>query len=409
MGSSDRPDRIDALRTATRTVNERTARQNELRLAQIRIVIIAGSLLVNLIAWRWPAGVGLARFDVMMVQIAAVCLGVSFLELAALRTVRFSRWLPSVLAVGDGGFIFAFAAGLDHGGLIPVLDYSGEACIVLALSGAARGTVRAAMWTTALATLTLVGSGLMMGIHPLALVLRGTLVIGAGFLGVWLSGLVQRARERDVGEAILPRFLPRDIVDRLHQDPDALVAAARTLNVSVLFVDLRGFTALAEARSPGEAFALLNRLHGRLAEIIDGEHGHVDKFLGDGLLAVFGAHGDLADHADRAVRAGLRVAELQLDLDPADGALELGAGIHTGDVLAGAVGGDQRLEFTVIGDVVNTASRIEQATKDHATRLLVSAETLRAVSDRALAARFEPLGAIAVRGRKAAVDLFRLA
>src|SRR5688500_266887 len=99
MGSSDRPDRIDALRAATRTVNERTGRQNELRLAQIRIVIIAGSLLVNLIAWRWPAGVGLARFDIMMVQIAAVCLAVSFLELAALRTVRFSRWLPSVLAV----------------------------------------------------------------------------------------------------------------------------------------------------------------------------------------------------------------------------------------------------------------------------------------------------------------------
>jgi class 3 adenylate cyclase len=404
MASSDR---IDALREVTRGVNERTARQNELRLAQIRIVIIAGSLIVNLAAWRWPSAVGLDRFDAVMVQIAAGCLGLALLELAALRAVRFSPWLPWVIAVGDVGFVFAFAAGLDASGLIPVLDYSGEACIVLALSGAARGTVRAAMWTTTLATLTMVGSGLMIGIHPLALVLRGTLVIGAGFLGVWLSGLVQRARERDLGEAILPRFLPHDIVERLHQDPDALVAAARTVHASIVFVDLRGFTALAEARSPGEAFALLNRLHARLAEIIDAEHGHVDKFLGDGLLAVFGAHGDHADHADRAIRAGLRIAELAPDAD--DGALELGVGIHTGDVLAGAVGGDRRLEFTVIGDAVNTASRIEQATKQHATRMLVSADTLRAVSDPTLAARFEPLGAIAVRGRKAPVDLYRLA
>src|SRR5688500_6298483 len=132
MASSDP---VLALREATRAVTERTARQNELRLAQVRLVIIAGSLLVNLIDWRWPAAVGLARFDVVMVHIAAVCLGVSLLELAALRAVRFSTWLPWVLAVGDVGFVFVFAAGLDASGLIPVLDYSGEACIVLALSG----------------------------------------------------------------------------------------------------------------------------------------------------------------------------------------------------------------------------------------------------------------------------------
>jgi adenylate cyclase len=249
-------------------------------------------------------------------------------------------------------------------------------------------------------------SGLMLSIHPLALVLRGTLVVGAGFLGLWLSGLVQRARERDIGEAILPRFLPRDIVDRLHIDPDALVAAARTIRASILFVDLRGFTALVETRSPGDAFALLNRLHSRLAEIVAGEGGHVDKFLGDGLLAVFGAHGDHADHADRAVRAGVRIAELEHD--GADGGLELGAGVHTGDVLAGAVGGDHRLEFTVIGDVVNTASRIEQATRWHATRLLISADAAGALADRALAARFESLGAVEIRGRKAPVELYRL-
>lgn len=397
-GEPPATDRVASIRDVIRAVALRSAHHNELRLSQIRVVIIGLSLAVNLIAWRWPGAVGLAAFDVRMVHVAAACLGFTLVELAAVARGPFSPWLPSVLALGDVGLIFLFARNLDLAGLIPVLDYSGEACTVLALTGAARGTVAAALWTTGLAIVTTIGAGAMIGVHPLGLVLRGTLVVGAGLLGVWLSALVQRARERDIGRAILPRFLPGAFVDRIHQDPDALVAAAATVRASVLFVDLRGFTTIAERCAPRDAFALLNRVHGELSEIVGDAGGHVDKFLGDGLLAVFGAHGAQPDHARRAVDAAVRIAALDVDL---------GVGVHTGDVLAGVIGGDRRLEFTVIGDAVNTAARLEQLTKEHATRVLVSAETLREV-DGELAARFAPLGAVAVRGRQASVEVFRL-
>src|SRR5207249_228067 len=137
--------------------------------------------------------------------------------------------------------------------------------------------------------------------------------------------------------------------------------AGEEVDVSIMFVDVRGFTAYAESAAAPQVVARLNELYGLIVPIILANQGHAMKFIGDGLLAVFGAPDRLRDHADCAVAAALEL--LAAVDDHLDGELRVGVGINSGRVLAGTIGGGGRLDFTVIGDVVNTAARVESATR----------------------------------------------
>jgi adenylate cyclase len=152
--------------------------------------------------------------------------------------------------------------------------------------------------------------------------------------------------------------------------------------VSILFCDIRDFTRFSAARSPREVVSRLNRFFASMDGAIRAQGGFINKFLGDGFLAVFGAPVGYSDHARRALQAALQMERelgaLNRELETlAEPPLEIGIGIDSGEVIAGNVGSSDRLEYTVIGDTVNRSSRIEQLNKSMRTRILVSERTYR--------------------------------
>lgn len=174
--------------------------------------------------------------------------------------------------------------------------------------------------------------------------------------------------------------------------------------ITVMFVDIRGFTAMAETAVPIEIFQRLNIALDAMATEVQAQGGIVNKFLGDGLLALFGAPEAQSDHVRRAVRAGLRIVERAAALSQ-DGRfpdLRVGVGIATGEAIVGDVGGARR-EFTAIGDVVNVAARVEALTKELNTPILVTEEV---VAQLGAGAELKPFPPIELRGRVGKVALF---
>jgi adenylate cyclase len=174
-----------------------------------------------------------------------------------------------------------------------------------------------------------------------------------------------------------------------------------------------GFTRMAEAMSPAAAMGLLRDFHTRVEEAVFAHGGMVDKFMGDGVLACFGVPDPVPSAAADALRAAFALLAA-LEARPAAGAaasLRVGIGIHTGPVLMGDIGGATQFQFTVIGDTVNVASRLEAMTRQAGTALLVSeavVEGARPHLDPALLARLEALPEQAVRGREGMLRGWRL-
>lgn len=187
--------------------------------------------------------------------------------------------------------------------------------------------------------------------------------------------------------------------------------------LTVLFADLRGFTARSELISPTASVALLNRFFTEMVEIIESAHGGmVNKFLGDGLMALFGAIDNTVNHADLAISAGLamldRLEEINQSQPGLQGQeLQMGVGICTGAAIVGSIGSQQRGEFTAIGPTVNLASRIESHTKAVRSPLLLSLSThqqLSAVFRRMLAGRLRELPPVLIRGVDAPMTLYAI-
>ena len=166
-----------------------------------------------------------------------------------------------------------------------------------------------------------------------------------------------------------------------------------------MFVDVRGFTSFAERSDATQVVAALNALFEVMVPIVADHGGHVDKFLGDGLLAVFGAPEGYADHADRAVAAGLALVRA---VNRPGAELEIGVGINTGPVVAGSIGGAGRLNFSVIGDAVNLAARVEAATRDTGDDLLITRATYDALTRPAVATS---RGTVALKGKEEPVEV----
>jgi class 3 adenylate cyclase len=166
-------------------------------------------------------------------------------------------------------------------------------------------------------------------------------------------------------------YLDREVAEHILREGPAL--RAREVDVTMMFVDIRDFTAFAEQFEACEVVEALNCLFELVVPIIEERHGHVDKFVGDGLLAVFGAPDHQPDHADRALDAAAAIARAAEQAFQGD--LEIGVGLDSGAVIAGNVGGGGRLDFTVIGDAVNTAARIEAATRETGDVILFSEQT----------------------------------
>jgi adenylate cyclase len=181
------------------------------------------------------------------------------------------------------------------------------------------------------------------------------------------AGLAERERIREA----FGTYVDRDVAEHILREGTSL--EGEEVEVTMLFLDIRGFTTFAERLSASEVVATLNRLFERIVPVIHEHGGHVDKYVGDGLLAVFGAPRRQADHADQALAAGLEIAAAVSDEFGDE--LSVGVGLNSGQVVAGNVGGAGRLEFSVIGDAVNVAARVESATRQTGDAVLVAGRT----------------------------------
>jgi adenylate cyclase len=176
--------------------------------------------------------------------------------------------------------------------------------------------------------------------------------------------------------------------------------------VCVLFLDIRGFTAMTRTRSADETVTLLNDFFAEMIEIVDRHNGFINKFLGDGFLALFGAALDdpaAAANALASGRAMLQAVDAWNAAHPKR-ALKIGIGIHIGEAITGSIGSPRRKEYTAIGDTVNLAARLEQLTKDTGARLLLS-DPVRVA---AAANDAVDLGGLPIRGYEAPVRVWRL-
>jgi class 3 adenylate cyclase len=165
---------------------------------------------------------------------------------------------------------------------------------------------------------------------------------------------------------------------------------------------VRGFTQFAEHAAAQEVVASLNELYEAVIPVIRRHGGHANTFVGDGLLAVFGAPERHADHAARAVAAACDIAELVRD--GVGGELRVGVGVNSGRVVVGTIGGGGRRDFTAIGDAVNTAARVEAATRVTGDDVLITETTLRALGGRG--EDFEERQAVPLKGKAATVRLY---
>jgi adenylate cyclase len=208
----------------------------------------------------------------------------------------------------------------------------------------------------------------------------------------------------------LERFLPPTVVERVIQgDPLRLEGERQT--VTILFADLRGSTALAERLEPEQVISVMNTYLRVMARSVLDAGGILDKFTGDGLMAIFGAMSDPTQGAAAAARAALdirrRIAALNTERAArGEAVVGFGVGMHTGDVVLGAIGLPERSDYTAIGDTVNTASRMETLTKEFKVDAVMTADTAGRLRDDGVALR--PLGEATVRGKASAVDVFTL-
>ncbi len=222
-----------------------------------------------------------------------------------------------------------------------------------------------------------------------------------------IKGHKRLARE-EVARANYSRFMPEYVVKQLLEKPDSFKLGGVNQTITVLFADIRGFTALSENENPEKVVGLLNRYFSAMTEIIFEHGGTLDKYLGDGLMALFGAPTASEKDADNAVKTAIaiqkRVQQLNSELR-AEGFPEVsvGVGLHTGIATVGYIGSEQRSEYTAIGDTVNLASRLES--NSEGGQILISEATGKACNESFRIRKMEPL---VVKNRVQPVSLFEV-
>lgn len=229
-----------------------------------------------------------------------------------------------------------------------------------------------------------------------------------GILADEFNRMVKGLKEKDRIRTTFGRHVGREIAEQLLKSESDLEGVDR--HVSVLFADIRGFTTRCEILLPKEAVLLLNTYHEHMTAIIEKHDGIVSQLIGDGTMAIFGATGKSASYASNAVKAASEMLSSLSNLgeklavhnfDP----IQIGVGIHTGHAVIGTIGSPRRMEYTAIGDTVNTAARVESMTKDLGYPILLSDATRKAlVEDIAL----EVLPPSVIRGRKEPIVLYGL-
>src|SRR5262245_3694986 len=370
-----------------------------IRLAGITVAFALNWVLPKCFAEGAHYQSSLGIFGIYWVVAASLCL-------AGLRSERMARLV-----------------GLD----VALLDMPAAFALQLSASGRAGDPVAAVLAVTYFAALILASC---FSLQPLRIVLAGAVGVVLGVCLLWVNGaaptLMVMATLVMAGTALGCHALTARTIELVRGVADAqrrrlrlagcvspqVAARAESLvdesapgenrTVTVLFADLRGFTAMSETLPSDCVVSLLNEFHSRMVAAVSACEGTFDKYLGDGLMAYFGAPVPAADHAVRAILCALSTQISLGALNAARAArgeppLRMGVGLHSGPVVLGDIGAPGRREYTPVGDTVNVAARIEELTRNHGFAVLVSDETRRLAGE---AFPFQPVSPLAVRGKR---------
>src|SRR5262245_1388720 len=259
--------------------------------------------------------------------------------------------------------------------------------------------------------------------RPISRLVAGTQSIAEGNFGVTLpvtsrdelgdltrsfNEMARALREKEMIKRAFTRYVAREVVDEILKNPEQLVLTGERREVTVLFCDIRGFTPLSERLDPEGVVLLLNEFYNLMIETTFAHDGTLDKFLGDGVMCVFGAPIARHDHAMQAIRTALDMqagiaALSQRFVAQGRSPIAVGIGMSAGEVVAGTVGSENRMEYTAIGDSVNLAARLESLARPG--QVLISQQTLAMVDDRVQA---KAMGSVRVKGKEEEVEVYEV-
>jgi len=332
--------------------------------------------------------------------------------------------LVQTYADAEGGHIIDFAVPMEFSKVrIGALYLGFSDRSIRQTIGDAR---KHSLWITGFMVLGGIGGAVGLAIvltKPILKLAQGTKAIAAGSFDITLpvtsrdeigdltesfNDMARNLREKEKIKRAFSSYVARQVVDEILKHPDDITFSGERRDVTVIFCDMRGFTSLTEKLPPEEVVAALNAFYSLMIELTIKNNGTINKFLGDAVMAIFGAPTAYPDHCLRAVETALAmqagVAELSaqrvaLGKEP----ISIGIGISAGEAVAGTVGTEDQMEYTVIGDKVNLAARLESNAKPG--QILVSESTFQQVADQVDG---RCLGTVYVKGREEAVVVFEI-
>ncbi len=346
-----------------------------------------------------------------------------------IRAGCYDRILPYAAAVLEYGLLGAIL--LNHAlnhlvtvGEMSVVTFDPVLYFAFLLNGyaAVRFNRQAALFSGALSLVLTLGAIALDArhgnpVHPVSIGLL--LILALASIGVaqliiaksrqLIDQAVAHQHEKDRVQTVLSRYVSPQVAQTVLRDGQ-MPAAGQRMRVTVLFADIRGFTQMSERMLPEEVVSFLNTYLSRMVDAIFAHGGTLDKYMGDGIMAFFGAPVEQPDHAERAVKAALAMRQALAAFNDeriarAEAPITIGIGLHTGECVVGNIGTSVRLDYTAVGDVVNTASRLEGLTKEYEVDVLMSQETYREVSGWVDTRAIECVG---LRGKNSKLDVYVL-
>jgi adenylate cyclase len=230
------------------------------------------------------------------------------------------------------------------------------------------------------------------------------------YLGITVYRYITEEREKKKIRGAFQYYLTASVINEMLKDPSKLKLGGDKKDLTVLFSDIRGFTTISEKLTPEDLVHLLNEYLTEMTNLVFKYDGLLDKYMGDAIMAVFGAPLDQPDHALRACRTALGMMDELKKLqekwaDEGRPVFDIGIGINSGDMVVGNMGSDMRFDYTVMGDMVNLGSRLEGINKEYGTNIVISEYTYAVVKD-ALFCR--ELDSVRVKGKKLPVKIYEL-
>ncbi len=315
---------------------------------------------------------------------------------SSLDTLLQRRWLKPVPATAVVGWIMFLGLGL--GCLLPLLRARWSAPLAILL------------WI-----LTVMGAFFLFDRGWIMDLVWPTLVIIFTYSAVTLERRITADRQRHQLKQMLSQYVSATVVEAILKDPTLLKLGGERRRMSVLFSDIRGFTSISEGMSPEKLVSLLNVYLGRMTDLVFAHNGVLDKYIGDAVMAFWNAPLDQPEHAKMAVTTALDMRDALLEMNRAKAfsdpstqlgmslELHIGLGVNTGDMVVGNVGGESRFDYTVIGDNVNLASRLEGLTKEYHVDVLVTEATQRELVGAILTRKLDK---VAVKGKNEPIIIY---